>query len=105
MNSTQPLLRIGNFKVAYWNPSSAQIINSKMFDSYEQAAAFIKKVDQNGMIYTLMKRQSASKGSYTWKLMDNGVGRYVSTLSKGWKYRKQIMYGTVGILLWRTIFK
>ena len=101
----KPLLRIGNFKVAYWNPSSASIMNSKMFDTYEQATAFTNKVTQNGMIYTLMKKQNASKGSYTWKVLDDGVGRYLSPLSQAWKYRKQIMYGTAGIVLWRLIFK
>lgn len=93
------------YKVAYWNPSTSHLMHSKMVPTYEKAQAVAKKVKDNGFIYTIMESKKVSDGSYSWQVLDDGVGAYLPIASNAWKYRKQIGYGVAGIILYRLIFK
>jgi hypothetical protein len=101
----EQLVKLDKFKIAYWNPSTAHLIHSKMVPTYVAAQSIAQKVKANGFIYTIMESQTVSDGKYSWKVLDDGVGSYLPMASKAWQYKKQIGYGLVGIVLYRLIFK
>ena len=101
----QQMVKLDKFKVAYWNPSTAHLMHSKMVPTYDAAQKLAQKVKSNGFIYTIMEANSVGDGKYSWKVLDDGVGAYLPLASKAWKYKKQIGYGIGGIILYRLIFK
>ena len=102
---SQKLVTIDRYKIAYWNPSTAHLIHSKMVPTYEAAQKVAQKVKTNGFIYTIMESKSVGDGKYSWEVLDDGVGAYLPFASKVWQYKKQIGYGVAGIVLYRLIFK
>ena len=101
----EQLVKIDKFKIAYWNPNTATLINSKMVPTYQAAQKIAQKVKKNGFMYTIMESQTVGEGKYSWKVLEDGVGYYFPIASKVWEYKKPIGYGLAGILLYRLIFK
>lgn len=101
----EQMVKLDKFKIAYWNPSTAHLMHSKMVPTYEAAQKIAQKVKANGFLYTIMESNSVGNGKYSWKVLDDGVGSYLPIASKAWQYKKQIGYGLGGIILYRLIFK
>lgn len=99
------MVKIEKFKIAYWNPSTASLMHSKMVPTYVDAQKVARKVSQNGFMYTIMESEKVGDGSYSWKVLDDGIGKYIPVASQLWEHKKPIGYGIVGIMLYRLIFK
>lgn len=101
----EQMVKLDKFKVAYWNPSTAHLMHSKMVPTYAAAQELAQKVKSNGFIYTIMEANNVGNGKYSWNVLNDGVGAYLPMASKVWQYKKQIGYGIGGIILYRLIFK
>lgn len=99
------MVKLDKFKVAYWNPSTAHLMHSKMVPTYEAAQKIAQKVSENGFIYTIMESKKVGDSSYSWTVLDDGVGYYIPLASKVWQNKKPIGYGLGALILYRMIFK
>ena len=91
-------VKLGRYKVAFWQPSDAIIIYSKMFDDLDRAKAEADALHKAGYIYTIMEIRVISDGAYTWEVLEEGVGKHIPLLSKVWA-NKVPLTTLVGLLL------
>jgi len=93
---------VGKYKVAWWAGSNT--LQAKMFDTLDGARLFMMNLSK-GTVSTVMESQSISNGSYTWKLLPDGVGKIVPAVSWVYKNRKPVGIAVVSLLVYRAIFK
>ena len=67
------LVPLKEYKVAYWK--GGDVLNSEMFDTLEEARLFIASLPSSD-IYTLMQSKDVGNGSYSWVVLQDGVGRF-----------------------------
>jgi len=92
-------MKIGPYKVAYWNPAEPKSIFSKMFDSEAQAKQVGENLHKDGFIYTIMKIKVIAAESYTWELLEEGAGAHLPLLSQLYKYKSPLLFGAALLYL------
>jgi hypothetical protein len=91
-------VKLGRYKIAFWQPSDAIIIYSKMFDDLNAAKLEADALHKAGYLYTIMEIRVISDGAYTWEVLEEGVGKHLPLLSKVWANKIPIS-ACVGLLL------
>ena len=94
-------MKIGPYKVAYWDPSEPKTIYSEMFDKKSEAIEAGKGLQKDGLIYTIMKIRMIADGAYTWELLEEGVGYHLPLLSQLYKYKSPLLLAAAAITLTR----
>lgn len=75
-------VQLGRYKVAFWNAANPSILHSKMFDTLDGAQAEVQALESANYMCTVMEIKVIGNGSYTWEVLDVGVGRYLPLLTK-----------------------
>lgn len=91
-------VKLGRYKLAFWQPSDAIIIYSKMFDQLLPAQQEADALHKAGYIYTIMEIRVVGDGTFTWEVLEDGVGKHLPLLSKVWANKIPITT-LVGLLL------
>lgn len=94
-------MKIGPYKVAYWNPSDPETIYSQMFDTKIEAVEVGKGLQKDGFIYTVMKIRVMAGRSYTWELLEEGIGSHLPLLSQLYKYKSPLLLAAAAIAITR----
>ena len=94
------LVPLKEYKVAYWK--GGDILNSEMFDTVSEARRFISGLPQED-IYTLMQSKDVGNGSYSWVVLQDGVGRLIPALSWVYRNRKPVGYGLGFYVLYKVL--
>lgn len=84
------LVPLKQYKVAYWK--GGDVLNSQMFDTIDDARRFISELSKDD-IYTLMQSKDVGNGSYSWMVLEDGVGVFIPALSWVYRNRKPVGYG------------
>ena len=106
MENQQTIFTVKRFKVMYWNPNTAHIMNEKAVSTYVKAQRIALKAKSNGFLYTIMELQGdGTKGGSSWKVMGDGAGNYINIASKTWEYRKPLAWMAGLTVLYRILFK
>lgn len=98
-------VRLGRYKLAFWQPSDAIIIYSKMYDELLPAQEEAAALENAGYLYTIMEIRVIGNGNYTWEVLQEGVGKHLPILSKIWDNRFPIALLGVLVLLVRGVPK
>lgn len=94
--------KVGKIKLTWINPQDYKVLESKMFDTQEEALKNLpSNIEPNN--YLLFKLISRDGDFYKWELLDGGRSKeYIS----GMKFRdnKLLYYGTMGLGVLGIIF-
>ena len=87
------------FKVAYW--TDGKLVQSKMFRSLSGARGFIDTLPK-GTVSTLMEAETIGDSEYSWKVLPDGVGKYLPVMTTVFQNRLWACLGLmVGVLYTR----
>ena len=66
------MVKLGKFKVAFWDPEHPIAFDSIMFDSLQEAVAFGKVSAESGKKYIVMANTKVGDGMYRWDILPYG---------------------------------
>jgi hypothetical protein len=98
-------VQLGQYKIAFWHPDNAIVVYSKMFDDLHAAKREALALEQAGYIYTIMEIRVIGQGSYTWEVLQDGVGKHIPLLSKLWSKKVPITSCAILVLLAQAMTK
>jgi hypothetical protein len=66
------LVKLGKFKVAFYDPKHPIAFDSVMFDTLQEASAFGKAAMEKGHKYVIMENTKVGDGMYRWNILPYG---------------------------------
>jgi hypothetical protein len=87
------LVALGKYKVAYWRHGNA--LHSVMFDRLEDGKEFLARKQQDGFLAILMHNTRRGEGSYSWEVLDGGLGNSFNFFTAIYRYRLWVLGGAI----------
>lgn len=87
---------LGKYKVASWGEEDGDILNSRMFETLEEAISFGESLNRP---YFLMESLEVGEGTYQWRVLPYGGARLWRTGTFAYRHRMILSMAAIAFLM------
>ena len=92
-------VKIGKYKVAYWSPTNSEVLHAMMYDDLQHAQMDAEALHHQGFLYTIMESQTIRDGTYSWKILPEGVRKHFPLMTQLYKYKDWLSLASLAYFL------